>query len=264
MAALAQFHVPRTAQQTENARRFYAAAHARTLRQQTMDETANLLAAQNMLNQAERQAEMETFFRAAPPPRPERVRVTRWDRPSKWEALMGPPPAPARQRIDPQLILEIINSRGGGPTSRGSAAGTARFQAAVDQLYKRRRHQIGLINDENLRVAGLQNILDRAALARANARKSRRQGLIGKRNVQRQIAIDALNRAGYYDNRNNFSGQGTYRRANGTLTAGRGLYKRSKRRKQRLTYSGRKPIRSKKRTLKQLLSSIARRKLRRC
>jgi len=163
------------------------------------------------------------------------------------------PQIPQRQPINGALVLEILNARGANPNR------DARFNAAVAELERRQRVKVRNINTRlQNRLSAIITDHDRIETAARNAR-SRRQGLIGRHNMKRQLAIDALNASGFYNNANNFSGQGTYMRTNGTLTAGRGLYKRSKRRKTRL-YSGRKPKRSKKRTLKQLLSSIVRRK----
>jgi hypothetical protein len=86
--------------------------------------------------------------------------------------------------------------------------------------------------------------------------RSRQLAAIGRHNAKRQLVINALNASGYYNNRNTFSGQGLYKRA--LKRSRKRNYLRSTR---SMFYTGKKPKRSKKRTLKCLLSSIVRRKL---
>lgn len=160
-----------------------------------------------------------------------------------FEAAQSAVNAAVLRKLDRALALQLMAELPGSmPRDRRDAA-LAKYKAfkLIDNARNlKRRLEVIYPAQERLR----------RELYKARVAKQRRYAQVNK---VRNANIAALNAAGYYDNRNNFQGSGLYRRKRPK----RRVYSKINR------YLGKKPRRSKKRTLRSLISSIANRR-RRC
>lgn len=224
---------------------------ARNLRQSTKDQTAKTRIAQSEMMQSKEFRRMQRIMQkelaniqASPKKRlqmrapPDFTGLSRAD----FQAAQSAVNATILRKVDRQLALSLMQEL------PRSMPGPQRDVLLRKYQYLLRTQRAKDLND---RLNTLYPQEDRMRREQYKARVAK-QLRYAKVNKVRNTNIAGLNAAGFYNNRNNFRGSGLYRRKRPK----RRVYSKVNR------YLGKKPKRSKKRTLKSLLCSIANRRSR--